>query len=116
MFSRMWVARRKPMMSTAPITSVSAVPRPAVTSWRRRSVPVNVIPYLSIFLLGQLESHPGPHRHLDRGPIDEHRRVAPVLHGVDRGLVEHPGWYGLDDVNVARLAALIDGEFQRHEA
>src|SRR5438309_345505 len=49
--ARMFVASRNPMTSTAPMTTVSTVPRPAaVTSWRRRVVPAaRVIPRLSSY-------------------------------------------------------------------
>src|SRR5882762_8919184 len=112
----MCVASRNPMMSTAPITRVSAVPRPAVTSWRRRrSVPARVIPQVSC-LLGQLETHPGLDRYLDGGAVDQQRRVTPALHGIDGRLVEHSRGRGFDYVDIARLAAGIDRVLESHAA
>src|SRR2546430_4833379 len=116
MSARMCVASRNPMMSTAPITRVSAVPRPAITSWRRRrSVPANIIPEVSC-LLGQLEAHPGPDRYLDRGAVDPRRRVMPVLHGIDGRLVEHSGGRGFHYVDIACPAVGIDRVLENHAA
>src|SRR6267378_4758989 len=116
MLARMCVASRNPMMSTAPITRVSAVPRPAVTSWRRRrSVPARVIPQVSC-LLGQLETHPAPDRYLDGGAVDQQRCVTPVLHGIDGRLVEHSRGSRLDHVDITRLAAGIDRVLENHDA
>src|SRR5882762_983730 len=116
MLARMCVASRNPMMSTAPITRVSAVPRPAVMSWRRRrSVPARVIPRSPV-LLGQLETYPGPDRYLDGGAVDQRRRVTPVLHGIDGRLVEHSRGRCLDYVDIARLAAGIDRVLESHAA
>src|ERR1700730_15337165 len=116
MWARMCVASRNPMTSTAPITRVSAVPRPAVTIWRRRrSVPATVIPGSPV-LLGQLETHPGPGWYLDGGAVDQQRCETPVLHGIDGRLVEHPRGRGFDYVDIARLAVGIDRVLDSHAA
>src|SRR6266480_1979053 len=116
MSARMCVASRNPMMSTAPITRVSAVPRPAITSWRRRrSEPASIIPEVSC-LLGQLEAHPGPDRYLDSGAVEPRRRVMPVLHGIEGRLVEHSGGRGFHYVDIARPALGIDRVLDNHAA
>src|SRR6266480_126794 len=116
MSARMCVASRNPMMSTAPITRVSAVPRPAITSWRRRrSEPASIIPEVSC-LLGQLEAHPGPDRYLDSGAVEPRRRVMPVLHGIEGRLVEHSGGRGFHYVDIARPAVGINRVLENHAA
>src|SRR5450432_191501 len=115
MFARMFVARRKPMMSTAPMTSVRAVPIPAVTSWRRRSEPARVIGN-SPDLLRQLETQQCLHRHLYRSAVDDHRGIAPAPDGIDRRAIEHAWRVRLEHTHVACLAVDIDRELQEHAA
>src|SRR5580704_921097 len=104
MLARICVARRKPMNSTAPMTKASTVPIPAVTSWRRRSVPLRVIGASPVLLLGQLEAHQGLGGHFDCVTVDDHRRISPALHGADGGPVEHAGGRRLQHLHVARIA------------
>src|SRR6266853_3071717 len=67
-------------------------------------------------LLGQLETHPGPDRNVDGGTVDQQRRVAPVLDGVDGRLVEHSRGRGFHYMDIARPAVGIDRVLENHAA
>src|SRR5262245_61656849 len=89
------VARRKPAISTPPITSNSKVPTPTVTSWRLRSAPERFMQSsprgCRASLARQVETDGRACRHFLRHVFDHQRLVAPALHGGHGRAVEGAG-------------------------